>query len=305
MSAAARLEVAGLSLSLASREPLDRIAFGAPYRPFLAAAPTVGAPDLALSLVWAPVCAAAGERGEPLFDSGGLWSLRRDGGELVFVLRSPERGGAPYRIAAIDEELGSGEILSDPGGRTGGGTAPLPDPFEYPLGELLLVQLLARRGGLLVHGCGVDDGGRGLLFAGESGDGKSTMARLWEGAGRVLNDDRVALRVRGSAVEMYGTPWHGDHPEVGPGGVTLSRIFVLSRAAQHRTAPLGPAEAASLLLARSFPPLWSGDGVARALAALEEIAALAPCARLGFAPTPDVVPFVRSLDWRLRGGRGP
>ena len=70
-------------------------------------------------------------------------------------------------------------------------------PLEYPLDELLLQGLLARGRGAEIHACGIADGsGRGLLFVGQSGAGKTTMARLWEGERgiTVLSDDRIILR---------------------------------------------------------------------------------------------------------------
>jgi hypothetical protein len=292
-SSSARLDVGGLSIALEADRPLERVGFGRAYHPFLSGASDLRAPDLALGLAWGALPEGVIGEGEAVFESSGLWSLRRAGGKLVFVLRAPERGNAPYRVAVLEEDLSRGRIVSTPGGRMDAPAPLLPDPLEYPLGEAMMVCLLARHGGLMVHACGVDDGGRGILFAGQSGHGKTTMARLWRGEARVLNDDRIVLRIEEGRLVMYGTPWHGDHPEVGPGGVPVGRILFLSHAPSNAITAVQASDAASRLLARSFPPLWSQDGMSRTLDFLGGIAGLAPCADLGFAPAKDVVAFVR------------
>ena len=71
------------------------------------------------------------------------------------------------------------------------------DPLSTPLDELLYGALLARGRGAEIHGCGlIDAHGNGLLFAGRSGAGKTTMARLWQDVPgtTILSDDRIILR---------------------------------------------------------------------------------------------------------------
>jgi len=67
----------------------------------------------------------------------------------------------------------------------------------YPLDQLLMILLLSEGKGLLHHGCGIEDRGLGYLFVGNSGHGKSTMAKVvvCAKAPRVLNDDRVVVRL--------------------------------------------------------------------------------------------------------------
>ncbi|MDD5307010.1 MAG: hypothetical protein PHU25_06785 [Deltaproteobacteria bacterium] len=302
--ASMRLEIAGLAIDVEVDRPTADIGFDPAHRRFLAPASGVAAPDLVLRCTFGALPIDLIGNGELVFDSGGLWTLRRVDGRLVFVLRAPERRNAPYRVAILDEDLSQGQIASTTGGRMDAPSALLPDPLEYPLGEAILVCLLARGFGLMIHGCGVDDGGRGYLFAGQSGHGKTTMARLWQGEARVLNDDRIVLRARDERLVMYGTPWHGDHPEVDSGGVPLERIFLLSHAPSNGMVAVRPSDAASRLLARSFPPLWSAQGMSRTLEFLAEVTSLAPCASLGFAPTKDVVGFVRDSG-RARPACGP
>ncbi len=68
------------------------------------------------------------------------------------------------------------------------------------------------RSTLLVHASAIEYEGRGYLFLGRSGTGKSTHSRLWlknvAGAG-LLNDDNPVVRVTDGGVYVYGTPWSG------------------------------------------------------------------------------------------------
>lgn len=81
--------------------------------------------------------------------------------------------------------------------------------------ENVLRPLVARRlllsGGLLVHSAAVGLDGRGYLFAGESGAGKSTMARLALAAGHpVLSDDLNAIVPDGDSFRLVPLPFRGD-----------------------------------------------------------------------------------------------
>ena len=72
-----------------------------------------------------------------------------------------------------------------------------------------MINLLGDGRGLVVHGCGMFDGSdEAYLFVGQSGAGKTTMARLWhaEPGVLILSDDRVILRSEPDGVWMYGTP---------------------------------------------------------------------------------------------------
>ena len=99
-----------------------------------------------------------------------------------------------------------------------------------PLDEVFMVHLLARGHGVEVHGGGVVlPDGRGWLFVGVSGAGKTTLSRMWraEPDVRVLSDERIILREEGGEIWMYGTPWHGDGHIAEPGRARLDRVFFL------------------------------------------------------------------------------
>ena len=128
------------------------------------------------------------------FDSGGCWALRRERESLFFDVYSPLFGATPIHSLRLDGDGRRGEVVLE---RTHHESSPSVDPLGFPLAELLLNQRLARAGGVEFHGCGIrTPEGRGLLFVGHSGDGKTTTAKLWDGRPGVtiLSDDRIIVR---------------------------------------------------------------------------------------------------------------
>lgn len=176
------------------------------------------------------------------------------------------------------------------------------ESLHYPLGvafdAFLMMYLLSRGRGVLLHACGVSDNGRGILFSGTSGAGKSTSALLWKQQTGValLNDDHVIVRKRNGRFWMYGTPWCGRVRETSSMGVPLDQVYVLRHADSNNAALLSPAQAASKLLVRSFSPFWDADGMAFTLDFLGQLSQDIPCYDLGFVPDESVVQFVRCIQ---------
>lgn len=170
-------------------------------------------------------------------------------------------------------------------------------PLSSPIFEFVFTTLLARQGGLLLHASGVMQDRSTFLFAGTSGSGKTTTARLWEyhAAARVLCDERIALRQLGSDVWAFGTPWHGDHPEVTPQGGRLDKIFFISHAAQNRAERIGLGRSSAMLYARSFPPLWDKTRLDAWIETSVRLAQQIPCFEFGFVPDASAVSYVQGL----------
>lgn len=78
--------------------------------------------------------------------------------------------------------------------------------------------LLPREDGLLVHSCGLRHAEIGVVFPGESGLGKTTLARKAPDADDVLSDEMIALRHTDEGWRVHGTPFWGDFAR---GGVSM------------------------------------------------------------------------------------
>jgi hypothetical protein len=87
--------------------------------------------------------------------------------------------------------------------------ARLASAVERTLTYILMQALPRTQNALMVHACGLEIDGRGLVFFGHSGAGKTTVARLAKGCGQVLGDENVVLRLRERGVELVSTPFWG------------------------------------------------------------------------------------------------
>lgn len=73
---------------------------------------------------------------------------------------------------------------------------------------------------LLMHASVIRNDGRGYLFLGKSGTGKSTHTRLWLShipGSDLMNDDNPVVRVVEGTVYVYGSPWGGENTLLPPG----------------------------------------------------------------------------------------
>ncbi len=230
--------------------------------------------------------------GTPAFDSGQGWRLYRQSGSPVLWVRSPDRD--PYLAGFFSPDFRYGEIFTSESTTEPG---KLIFPLGYPMGGLLMTNLLGTGLGIMLHSCGVIDGENGMVFAGISGNGKSTTARLWDGLPgvRVVNDDHTIVRKLNGQFRVYGTPWHGEGGIALAADAPLKALFILKHAPQNQAVRLSASQAAAALLVRTFAPLWSADGMAFTLQLLEELCQAVPCYELGFLPDGSAVEYVRCL----------
>lgn len=152
---------------------------------------------------------------------------------------------------------------------------------------LLFAFASAARQALEMHASVVMHGGRGFLFLGRSGTGKSTHSSLWikhiEGT-ELLNDDNPVVRIVDGTVRVFGTPWSGKTPCYKAQDVPVGAIVRLRQAPENSIARLGTVQAYASVMASC-----SGYRPIRALAdaqheTLSVIATDIPCYELGCLP---------------------
>lgn len=117
--------------------------------------------------------------------------------------------------------------------------------------RLLLARAFPPPKFLLVHGVGLELGGRGLLATGPSGAGKSTLCGLFEEA--TPFSDEVILLETGPRPKIHATPIRSSCERAPVGGsAPLIALLALEKAAEPALRPLRAAEALALLLEQTF-----------------------------------------------------
>lgn len=240
--------IAGLRLSLPGT--LINRHFGRALQPFASACP--GTPDLTLD---------AGTEVTPRPDYRELHSFEftdadadcRFGADADgYLLEMTPRGGsAPARFRMA---YGATTAQSD--------ITPEHTPALFRFGAWTLFNIAALpHGAVAFHSSVIRYRGKGVLFLGESGTGKSTHTRLWRehipGA-ELLNDDSPIIRATEREAIVFGSPWSGKTPCYRNESCPITAVVRLSQAPHNHIRRLRPIEAIGALLP-SAPPTFARD----------------------------------------------
>ena len=229
-----------------------------------------------------------------LFDSGSLWQAYRWADGVIYTFKTPDgknRLGRGLWIALDSSEC----ILFLP-----------PSPWNdhkgyailYPLAELLFQHFAARNRALVIHACGIEYQERVLLFCGQSGAGKTTIANLWRSScpdANILSDDRILLEIMNGKFFGFGTPWHGEGIYASPNGFSVAAVFFIHHGHRFIFEPLPRPMAAADLMACSFYPPWDADAIGQVIQTSAKVISQCHCAGLSFFPDYSLVEEVLSF----------
>ncbi|MEG1585866.1 MAG: hypothetical protein RR346_03225 [Bacteroidales bacterium] len=113
---------------------------------------------------------------------------------------------------------------------------------------------------LMMHASVIESDGKGILFLGKSGTGKSTHTGLWlkyMPGTSLLNDDNPIVRLfPDGSVRVYGSPWSGKTPCYHNRSVPVAGFVRLKQAPENRLQRLAPAQAFAALLPSCSNMVW-------------------------------------------------
>ena len=242
----------------------------------------------------------------------------QDGAALLFTLTVTEDEGllppAMGQVACFDSEDGRMQLFSTPGdgllihfalpGRPPccrlGMDSGYRNAFAVLSGcgperlyglnnSLMLLYTLASapHDTLLMHASVVQNGGKGYLFLGKSGTGKSTHSRLWLEhipGSTLLNDDNPVVRIRDGQAVVYGTPWSGKTPCYCNESAPVGGIVRIRQAPVNRIRRLSPVEAYASLLTSSSGMAWEKELADYRDGTLQRLLSCVPCRLLECLP---------------------
>ena len=164
------------------------------------------------------------------------------------------------------------------------------DPLDYPLDGLILYYLTVIHGDIMIHASGINHSGHGYLFSGVSGQGKSTMAKLWDNTGaRVIHDDRLIIRNISGGYRMFNTPVYNNDI---PSESLLNRIYLIEHGTENKSIAVEGAAAVSLVMANCIQHNWNHEIIAGMLGIISVMCAHIPVVKLSFKPDHSIIDFI-------------
>ena len=242
---------------------------------------------------------------EVIFRSGNTWDMRLEGdGYRLTHYRGIEEDRSIVALSDASTERVC--IYACEEVRSSDAPGCIANPMQYPVDQLLLMNHLAKRAGMIVHSAGVVIDGHALVFPGVSTAGKSTLCRLFVDAGlgdALLSDDRIIVRVaahgpgRSTHLHAWGTPWAGDAQIADSAGAPLAALLFLVKSDVNEVVALSPGMAMRRLMPVVSCPWYDrerGSGVLDTCALLVENT---PCYDLRFRPDAEVVDLLVGGAW--------
>lgn len=146
----------------------------------------------------------------------------------------------------------------------------------------------ARLKALLFHSSVIKLNGKGYLFLGKSGTGKSTHSKLWlnsfEGA-ELLNDDNPVVYINNKGIAMVsGSPWSGKTPCYKNEEVPVGGFVRLWQAKENKISHLSKVHAYAALLPTISNMRWEHTINDKINETLDELIAKVPIFRLDCLP---------------------
>lgn len=221
-----------------------------------------------------------------IFDSGQSWSLFR-GDSFYSIVLAPPGTDQPLWLARVNLELTKATVYcSDQLLLKEENDHRVTNPVAYPLDQILLIHLLGRNQGLIVHAMGLEKKGNGFIFPGKSGAGKSTLAKGVADSGKfeLLSDDRIVLRKFKDDFKAFGTPWPGDAGNALNKSYPLKGIFFIEQSPYNRKVKINSEKAVEKILSVSSIAWYDSELVSEMLSFCEELILNVPVYELHCGP---------------------
>lgn len=141
------------------------------------------------------------------------------------------------------------------------------------------------------HSSLIDMQGRGLMFLGPSGIGKTTQAELWNRYrdALIINGDIVFVQETEGSFLGWGTPWHGSSPYCENASVPVDALIVLKQAPENSIRELTGFEKVTAVSNSVFYPTWLENGMELCLDVLNHLLRALPVYELACRPDEEAV----------------
>ena len=235
--------------------------------------------------------------GEVIFDAvldkQRLWQVVQTEKQRAFIVFNPNKLEEIQQVAFLNDASTEWQVYSNVLTQNNDSFI---SPLSYPFGALILYYLTLNSNAFMIHASGVWDGETGRIFSGFSGVGKSTMAKIWEEEGaHIVNDDRLIVREVNGEYFMYNTPMpYADLNKQ----AQVSKFYFPFHSKKNSAEKLSGAQSLSQLMAFCFQHNYDKKYTEHLIAQLERITQHASTYKLGVVPTPSIIDFIRSVEFK-------
>lgn len=141
------------------------------------------------------------------------------------------------------------------------------------------------------HSSLLEINGRGLMFLGPSGIGKTTQAELWNKYRNalIINGDIVFVQETEDGFLGWGTPWHGSSSYCENTSVPVKALVVLKQAPENSIRELTGFEKVTAVSNSVFYPRWLENGMELCLETLDHLLSALPVYELSCRPDEEAV----------------
>jgi len=223
------------------------------------------------------------------------WVIYRDGNRWIYLGISTIVGDKNiYRMVVANHDhtridvYNRGEEIFNRGG--------LHSLTCLPTDQILLARILADREGCFLHSSGMVLDGKGLIFVGPAGTGKSAITMMLKDKSEILCDDRIIVRRWPEGYKIHGNWSHGEVPDISPNSAPLTAIMFLEQASESRLTFLDDrGEIVKKILPCIVRPLVTADWWDKTLSFAERIAGEVPCYSARFDGSDKIVDLLDRL----------
>jgi hypothetical protein len=210
-----------------------------------------------------------------------IFQARNDLGFLIYDQQNP---GKVQQMAVLDKSFTKWMVFSKPNSEN------RLFPLKYPLGPIIMHYLTINSDAVMMHASCAYDGTQARLFTGFSGNGKSTISKLWSDAGnQIINDDRIIIRKEKDGYFVYNTPmYYKDISKRAP----LGAIYLIRHSPGNILNKLSGALAISKVMAFCIQNNFDKQFIQSRLNFFSDLCMHIPVCELGFVPDESVVDYV-------------